>query len=105
VPSANVEPMRKSPLDPDEVLRSVGRRISEIRRERQMTQEQFADEAGLSWKYVQQIEAGTENLTLRSLVRLANLLHADLLAVLAKPREPRSLPGRPSRRIPKRRKE
>jgi transcriptional regulator with XRE-family HTH domain len=95
--------MRKKPLDPDDVLKDVGRRISEIRRERRMTQEQFADKAELSWKYVQQIEAGTENLTLRSLVRLANLLRTDLLAVLAKPREKRSRPGRPPGQSPPKR--
>ena len=97
--------MRKNLLDPEDVLRDVGRRISEIRRERRMTQEQFADKAELSWKYVQQIEAGTENLTLRSLVRLANLLRTDLLAILERPRELRPRPGRPPRQSPKKRKE
>jgi len=89
--------MRKGSLDADLVLRDVGRRIAELRRQRGLTQDQFADAAQLSWKYVQQIEAGRENLTLRSLVRLANLLEADLPALIEAPKERRALPGRPRR--------
>ncbi len=58
-----------SRLDPDLVLRSVGRRVAELR---SGTQEELAERLGVSIKYLQRIEAGRPNLTIRSLVRIAN---------------------------------
>jgi transcriptional regulator with XRE-family HTH domain len=89
--------MRKAGLDADLVVRDVGRRVSELRREHGLTQEQFAARAELSWKYLQQVEAGRENLTLRSLVRLANLLGVTLAELVQPPRDRTVRTGRPPR--------
>ena len=65
------------------------------------TQERFATRADLSWKYVQQIEAGSENLTIRSLVKLANLLRVGPSDLFAAPVEAERRIGRPVRAAPK----
>ena len=83
------------PLDLATVLRSVGRRIAELRRARGLTQEQLAEQAGVTVGYVRQIEGGTENLTLESLVKLANLLEVGLDEVMVAPTSMKARRGRP----------
>jgi transcriptional regulator with XRE-family HTH domain len=58
--------------------RLVGRRISQIRRERGWTQEDLAERLGVSVRYLQAVEAGQENLTLDSLTQLAARLDLSL---------------------------
>jgi transcriptional regulator with XRE-family HTH domain len=89
--------MARRILDPARVLRDVGRRVAELRRERELTQEQLAKKAEISWKYLQQIESGSENLTLRSMVNLANLLEVGLADLMQRPSTIRVRPGRPPR--------
>jgi transcriptional regulator with XRE-family HTH domain len=70
--------------NPRLVARQVGRRIAELRVARHLTQEQLAEAADVSARYVQSVEAGDENLTITSLVRFASLLGvavADLFKV------------------------
>jgi transcriptional regulator with XRE-family HTH domain len=83
--------------DPDAVQRSVGRRIAELRVERGWTQETFAQEADVSVGYVRRLEAGDENLTLSSMVRLANLLEVAPIELLKPPRSLAARRGRPPR--------
>lgn len=79
-------------------MRDVGRRIAELRRERGWTQASFAERMGVSWKYVQRLEAGSENLSLASIVEIANVLGARARALFVKPKgTPVRRPGRPSR--------
>jgi transcriptional regulator with XRE-family HTH domain len=96
--------MPRRPLDPKEVLVRVGRRIAELRVERGLTQQQLADVAGTGWKYQQQVELGYENLTLKSLVRFANLLNVTLAELMQSPKTDRpERPGRPSSKVKPRR--
>lgn len=81
--------------DPDRVLRAVGRRVAELRVASGLTQERLAEQLSVSTKYVQQIESGTQNLSLRSLVRLADAVSAPVAALLEQPKSPRSPIGRP----------
>ena len=67
-----------SKLDPEDVVRSVGRRVAVARRAGGWTQEQVAERAGFSIKYLQRIEGGRENLTIKSLVDLAAVLEIDV---------------------------
>lgn len=85
------------PSDPDVVQRSVGRRIAELRAARGWTQEAFAQEAEVSVGYVRRLEAGDENLTLSSMVRLANLLEVAPIDLLKTPRSLLARRGRPPR--------
>lgn len=70
----------------DSAIRAIGQRIADLRRERGITQERFAEQVGVSEKYVQRVEAGT-NLSIRSLVRFANALDVPL-RTLIEPTQP-----------------
>jgi transcriptional regulator with XRE-family HTH domain len=61
-------------FDPYRVARSVGSRVAECRRAYGLTQEKFAEKIEVSVKYLQRLEAGKENLTIHSIVGLANAL-------------------------------
>ena len=90
--------MRKRPLNLEKVLTDVGRRIAELRSQRDLTQEQLAARADIGWKYLQQIELGYENLTLQSLVKFANLFGVGLGELVKAPKTKRVRPGRPRSR-------
>jgi DNA-binding XRE family transcriptional regulator len=85
--------------DGKRVLYAVGRRVAELRTGLHLTQDQLASSAGVSVKYVQRIEAGTENLTVLSLVRLANLLKVEVGALFDPPTTGPSPRGRPRRTV------
>lgn len=86
------------PQDPDRVLRWVGAQLAERRRHLALTQEALAERLGVGVKYLQRLEAGSENLTLRSLVSLANDLHTSVVDLIARPRNSQSSrPGRPKK--------
>lgn len=82
--------------DPERVLSAFGRRTGELRRERGLTQEQLAERLEVSLQYVQRIEGGRANLSIRSLVKLANALQVNVAELLAKPRSSKRTRGRPS---------
>jgi transcriptional regulator with XRE-family HTH domain len=69
------------PIDPDRLVRDVGRRLAELREARGLTQQELADELDVSMRYVQSIEAGTQNLTLRTLAEYASVLRSGIQAV------------------------
>ncbi len=83
------------PTDPARLIRDVGRRIAEIRAARGWTQEALAEHAHVSLKYLQRVEAGRENLTLRSVVRLANHLRVPVGDLFERPRSRAVRQGRP----------
>ena len=66
------------PRNPDSTVRQTGRRVGELRRKWQLTQERFAERARISVDYVQTIEHGRANLTLHSLTRVANALQVQV---------------------------
>jgi transcriptional regulator with XRE-family HTH domain len=84
----------------DDVLRDFGRRVAELRASRGLTQERFSEDADITVQYLQRIEAGRENLTIRSLVRLAGLLRVSVTDLFAKPAQRAVRPGRPRKRAP-----
>jgi transcriptional regulator with XRE-family HTH domain len=60
----------------------VGRNIGRIRREKGLTQEQFAEISGFSQQYISGLEQGRRNPTVVTLYELATALgvgHLDLL--------------------------
>lgn len=72
----------------------VGRRIAELRIGRALTQAAFAEEAGVSLRYLQSVEAG-RNLTLDSLVKFSNVLRVAVIELFRPPRTNGSRRGRP----------
>ncbi len=85
-------PRQRYPL-----VRQVGRRIAEIRRARDLTQERVATALDVTTKYYQRVERGDENLTLESLARIAELFDVPALALLHPAREQQARIGRPKR--------
>lgn len=88
----------RPPTDSDAVLRDLGCCVAELRTAKGLTQEGFAERAYVSIKYVQRIKGGRANLSVRSLVKLANILGVSVADLFAKPGRPPARPGRPSRR-------
>ena len=82
----------------DQVVIDVGRRVAELRQARGLTQEELAERARCSLKYLQRVEAG-RNMRIDTLVRFANLFRVGIAELFASPasRRPRR-PGRPARR-------
>jgi transcriptional regulator with XRE-family HTH domain len=55
-------------------LESVGKRVAKLRRERDLTQEQLAEKAGVSRNHIADIELGTRNTGVWSFFLLARAL-------------------------------
>ena len=63
-------------------LERVGARLKELRRERRLTQEQLAEAAGLSYKFLGEVERGRGNPTLTTLSALSEALGVGLVDLL-----------------------
>lgn len=57
--------------DRDPELVAFGTRLRSLREAAGLTQEQLADQAGLHWTYIGQIERGERNLTYKNILKLA----------------------------------
>lgn len=80
---------------PDRVQRDAGRRIAELRRSRHLTQQELADRLDVSIRYVQRVEAGEKNLTVRFLAELAPILRAQVVDFFSPPSTRKVTRGRP----------
>jgi transcriptional regulator with XRE-family HTH domain len=79
------------------VLKDLGRRIAELRQERDMTQAKFAERLAVTARYVQSIEGGHENLTVESLTLLGWVLDAPVAALFESPTSRVVRRGRPKK--------
>jgi transcriptional regulator with XRE-family HTH domain len=68
----------------DNLAALIGNRIKELRKARNLRQEDMA-RFGLSYKYYQRIEAGKVNMTLKTLEKIAGALGVDAAELLALP--------------------
>lgn len=66
------------PLDTREVQLAVGRRIKELRQKRKLTQQAVADATGMLASNYARLERGSSNMTLDTLVRIANVLEVRI---------------------------
>jgi transcriptional regulator with XRE-family HTH domain len=55
-------------------LRSIAANVRRRRAELGLTQEQLGEAAGISYRYLQEVEQGRKNVTVETLVRLARAL-------------------------------
>jgi HTH-type transcriptional regulator / antitoxin HipB len=86
--------------DAEKLKDHVGRRIAELRERAGLTQADVAETIGTTVSNLQRIEYGTQNVTLETLVKVANALGvkvADFLAEVEGPNEQRGR-GRPAKR-------
>lgn len=60
------------------ILRNLGRRIGELRRERGLTQETAAEMLGMLAPNYARIEQGRQNVTVDTLVRITRMLGSDV---------------------------
>ena len=72
--------------------------MAELRAKAGLTQEQQAERLGFTLKYLQRIEGGGENLTVKSLVKIASALGVSVTELFRNPRTKQAGPGRPRRR-------
>lgn len=64
----------QEPDDRDEALKTLGRRIAELRREKGLTQEALAEAMGVSRNHVADIELGTRNTGVWSVLLICKAL-------------------------------
>jgi transcriptional regulator with XRE-family HTH domain len=75
--------------DADRLLRRVGLRIIKRRQELGLTQQQLAAKFGMHQSNLAQIEQGKQNLTVRTLAKLATVLGVKVAELFAEdPGEP-----------------
>lgn len=73
------------PRDTKRALRSLGLRLRELRRHQGMTQEEMAERVGMLTPNYARIEQGRVNVTVDTLVRLANALASSLVSLFGTP--------------------
>ena len=79
-----------APANPARVLQGIGRRIAELRRDRALTQENFAEALEVSVRYLQFCEAGDENLGVETMVKIANALKVPVIELFTPPTKPKA---------------
>lgn len=67
----------------DQVLRAIGERVRAARVEAGLTQEEAASASDIDYKRWQRIEQGEVNVTVRTLVRVADACRLDFFSLLA----------------------
>lgn len=67
----------------EQLLKTVGARIAELRAKRNITQKNLSDKTGVTYRYLQTIESGRANVTLGTLHRLAAFLHVRVPDIVA----------------------
>jgi transcriptional regulator with XRE-family HTH domain len=71
--------------DPDSILRDIGRRIAEVRIAQHLTQEAFAERLDVTARYVQRVEGGGQNVSVRVLASFATALGIPIAELFRKP--------------------
>ena len=86
--------------DPDveRQLRSIAANVRRRRAELGLTQEQLGEAAGISYRYLQDVERGRKNITVDILVRLARALRSRPFQLMTAASLEAARVGRPRRR-------
>ena len=64
--------------DPDVLLRKIGSRVLRRRKALGLTQQELADRLGIAATNISSIERGEQNLTIRTLAKLADVLDVSV---------------------------
>jgi len=75
----------------EHVQRSLGRRIRDLRSKRGWTQEQFAEFCGVHRTYMGHVERGEKNVSLSTVLRVANALGVRIPSLFGGPAGPADL--------------
>jgi transcriptional regulator with XRE-family HTH domain len=79
--------MPNQPISP--AARTFGQRVRARRQELGKSQEQLADDCGLHWTYVGQVERGRRNISLHNILKIAHGLDLDAGELVRGLRAPR----------------
>lgn len=74
-----------APVEPDRLLDALGRRVRQRRLRESLTLRELATRAGLSSRFLMDVEAGRGNISIRRLAAIAAALGAELSELLASP--------------------
>jgi transcriptional regulator with XRE-family HTH domain len=85
--------------DPEQIIRDVGRMIQQSRRAAGLTQAQMAERLGIAVRSLAHIEAGKQNLTLRTMTEIAAVLGVRTVDLLAPPESRIVKRGRPKKPV------
>ena len=77
-------------VNPKSIRKSFGNRLRKIRKIRQITQEKLGEKAGVSYKYIGEIERGEVNPSLDVIVRLTQVLEVSPNELFALDNNPKS---------------
>jgi len=61
-----------------QILEEFGKRIRELRKQKNLSQEDLAERAGLHYTYIGQVERGKKNPSLKSIEKIAKALDTSL---------------------------
>ncbi len=59
------------------IRKELGKKIRALRKERRLTQEELGELAGLSYKFIGEVERGVVNISLDSIVKISNALGVE----------------------------
>ncbi|MBR3744157.1 MAG: helix-turn-helix transcriptional regulator [Bacteroidales bacterium] len=65
-------------MEKETILIAFGRKVQALRKERNLSQEQLADMAGVHRTYIGMIERAEKNITLCNIERIAKALEVDI---------------------------
>jgi transcriptional regulator with XRE-family HTH domain len=65
-------------MEKEPILKAFGQRVQELRKKRNLSQEQLADLAGVHRTYIGMIERAEKNITLCNIERIAKALKLDI---------------------------
>ncbi len=65
-------------MDKEPILLAFGQRVQELRKERNLSQEQLADLAGVHRTYIGMIERAEKNITLCNIEKIAKALKVEI---------------------------
>lgn len=71
--------------DPDRLVKQIGKRIAQLRREKGFSQGTFAEKIRSTPQWISQLERGTRSPTIHTLCKIANALDVALGDLLTKP--------------------
>ena len=60
------------------IREKLGAKIKQLRKSQKLTQEQLGEKAGISYKFIGEVERGAVNPSLDSLVSIASALHVNV---------------------------
>lgn len=65
-------------MEKEPILLAFGQRVQELRKKRNLSQEQLADMSGVHRTYIGMVERAEKNITLRNIKKIAEALGVDI---------------------------